>query len=91
MEERMYNTRQIKAAVLLALIGIIGTAFAAEDVFKHLDQDADGYISAEEAGAHQGLTMGYISADTNEDGKIDAVEFSAFEIQTQSQQPVQDK
>jgi hypothetical protein len=35
--------------------------------------------------------MGYIGADTNEDGKIDAAEFSAFEIQNQSMQPVQDK
>jgi hypothetical protein len=87
----MYNTHQTKTVVLLALFAMIGAASAGEDVFKHLDQDADGYISADEAGVHQGLTMGYIGADTNEDGKIDAAEFSAFEIQNQSMQPVQDK
>jgi Ca2+-binding EF-hand superfamily protein len=87
----MYNNLQTKAAFVLAFIGMFGTAVADEDMFKQLDKDADGYISAEEAGAHQALTMGYINADTNEDGKIDAAEFSAFEIQNQSLQPVQDK
>ena len=87
----MYSKLQTKAALALTLIGVIGTAVAGNDVFKQLDKDADGYISAEEAGAHQALTMGYINADTNEDGKIDAAEFSAFEIQSRSMQPVQDK
>ena len=60
-------------------------------MFKQLDKDADGYISADEAGAHQALTMGYINADTNEDGKIDSAEFGAFEMQNQFSRPVQDK
>ncbi len=80
-----------KMAMALAVAGYMGAVAAEENVFKHLDRDADGYISAEEAGVHQGLTMGYIGADTNEDGKIDAAEFSAFEIQHETMQPVQDK
>jgi hypothetical protein len=87
----MYHYQSSKTAAALALFAVIGAVFAGEDVFKHLDRDADGYISAQEAGAHQGLTMGYIGADTNEDGKIDAAEFSAFEIQNETSQPVQDK
>ena len=87
----MYNYKLTKAVVAMGLIGMIGVASADDDVFQHLDRDADGYISAEEAGAHQGLTMGYIGADTNEDGKIDAAEFSAFEVLNPSMQPVQDK
>ena len=85
----MHTKLQTKAAV--ALIGMSGSALADDVMFKQLDKDADGYISAEEAGAHQALTMGYINADSNEDGKIDAVEFSAFEVQNQISQPVQDK
>jgi Ca2+-binding EF-hand superfamily protein len=77
--------------MVLALAGM-SLAVCADDVlFKQLDKDADGYISAEEAGAHQALTMGYINADTNEDGKIDNAEFSAFEAQDQFMQPAQDK
>ena len=87
----MKSFQHTKTAVCLALIAVHGPAFSDEAVFQQLDQDADGYISAQEAGAHQALTMGYIAADTDEDGKIDAAEFSAFEIQSQSLQPVQDK
>lgn len=87
----MYKGRMTKTVMLVALAGLIDGAVADGEGFKHLDRDADGYISAEEAGVHQGLTMGYIAADTNQDGKIDASEFSAFEIQNEAMQPVQDK
>jgi hypothetical protein len=87
----MYQDQMSRIAMAVALTGCLSAAWAGEDTFKHLDRDADGYISAEEAGAHQGLTMEYISSDTDQDGKINAAEFSAFEIQNDSMQPVQDK
>jgi Ca2+-binding EF-hand superfamily protein len=87
----MQKLQMTKLATVIAVVGFMGTVEAEESVFKHLDRDADGYISAEEAGVHQGLTMGYIAADKNEDGKIDAAEFAVFESQNTSMQPVQDK
>ncbi|MEN8179929.1 MAG: EF-hand domain-containing protein [Pseudomonadota bacterium] len=69
-----------KTAVALLAAGFMATAIASENQFNKLDADADGYISAEEAAAHEGLQKGWQGTDANMDGKVDAAEFSAFEM-----------
>lgn len=66
-----------------------GSAIAGEkqqgELFKMLDTNQDGYISAEEAQAHGDLTSQWNSVDQNSDGQIDQSEFSAFEIESDSE------
>ncbi|HSH29464.1 MAG TPA: hypothetical protein VK971_06100 [Thiohalobacter sp.] len=84
------NTSITGLAVALLVLG--GTASAGEKAmmsgenammgamtFEALDRDGDGYISAEEAGAHKGLEANWDKADANQDGHLDSSEFSAFE------------
>jgi len=69
-----------KTVVAVLAAGFMATAMASENQFSKLDADADGYISAEEAAAHEGLQEGWQATDANMDGKVDAAEFSAFEM-----------
>lgn len=65
-----------------------GSAIAGEqqgEMFKQLDTDQDGYISAEEAEAHGDLTSQWNSVDKNSDGQVDQSEFSAFEVEPDSE------
>lgn len=78
MKKRMFQ----QAAVALAAAGFITAAVAGEDMFTKLDSNADGVISSEEATANEALYKGWESADANQDGQVDAAEFSAFEAQT---------
>jgi hypothetical protein len=76
--------KQITSTLIaIAAAASLGTAFAAQDQFNKLDADGDGYISAQEAADHEGLQKGWQSTDANMDGKVDAAEFSAFEMQAQ--------
>ncbi|MCU7907160.1 MAG: hypothetical protein KZQ76_15260 [Candidatus Thiodiazotropha sp. (ex Epidulcina cf. delphinae)] len=68
-----------QAAAVLAAAGFFTAVVAGEDVFGKLDSDADGVISSEEASANEVLYKGWESADANQDGSVDAAEFSAFE------------
>ena len=66
-----------------------GTAMAGEQQqqgkFKMLDANQDGYISAEEAGANERLRKQWQSADRDGDNRIDQSEFSALELQPQTE------
>lgn len=74
------KTKIIKmAALAVVTAGFITTAVAGEDAFTALDANADGIISSEEATANETLYKGWESADANQDGSVDAAEFSAFE------------
>ena len=73
--------QMIKTAVALLVTGFLSIAMAGENQFNKLDADVDGYITTVEAAAHEGLQQGWQGIDTNSDGKIDAAEFSAFEMQ----------
>ncbi len=48
--------------------------------FSSLDQDQDGYISEQEAQSSNALLEVWAASDTNQDGQLDTVEFSAIEI-----------
>lgn len=57
---------------------------AGSDAFAALDADKDGAISAIEAEANPDLMKTWSSIDANQDGQLDASEFSAFETETGS-------
>ncbi|MES9969287.1 MAG: hypothetical protein ABW092_04585 [Candidatus Thiodiazotropha sp.] len=75
----MYKKTILKSALALAAAGFLTTAIAGDDAFSKLDVNADGAISSEEATASEMLYKGWETADANQDGQVDAAEFSAFE------------
>jgi Ca2+-binding EF-hand superfamily protein len=77
-----------KTATALLAAGFITSAFAGEDAFIKLDVNADGYISALEASADKSLHENWNTTDANQDGQIDAGEFSAFEAMEQPKEPI---
>ncbi|MET0089754.1 MAG: hypothetical protein ABW068_06985 [Candidatus Thiodiazotropha sp.] len=74
-----------QAALALAAAGFLSSAIA-EDAFSALDANGDGSISSEEATANEMLYNGWETADTNQDGTVDAAEFSAFEAKSMTQE-----
>ena len=56
-----------------------GNQLSAQEKFKNLDTNHDGYISKEEAAANKWLSKDWSKADTNKDGKLEESEFSALE------------
>jgi hypothetical protein len=79
MEIIMNKKAILQSVVALAAAGFLCTAVAGEDAFSKLDTNADGSISSEEATASGILYKGWETADANQDGQVDAAEFSAFE------------
>ncbi|MES9969286.1 MAG: hypothetical protein ABW092_04580 [Candidatus Thiodiazotropha sp.] len=75
----------MKQVIAIFAVGVATSATAAEDAFIKLDSNADGFISAEESIVNESLYEGWSAADANNDGKIDAAEFSAFEISNDKQ------
>ena len=67
------NTRIALATVILLASG----AAAAADAFTELDTDGNGLLSADEASKMPGLIDQWKSLDVNEDGNLDAKEFTA--------------
>jgi len=68
-------------AVASAIVLSTAPAVAEEYVqtFEEIDVDGDGYISAKEAEVRPDLSENLQASDTNEDGKLNSAEFSAFE------------
>ena len=68
-------------AVASAIVLSTAPAAAEEYVqtFEQIDTDGDGYISVEEAKVRTDLSENLQASDTNEDGKLNSAEFSAFE------------
>jgi Ca2+-binding EF-hand superfamily protein len=68
-------------AVALLPLGVnaAGDAAMIKERFDKLDANHDGYISQNEAKAHERLRERWSSADADKDGKLEASEFSAFE------------
>lgn len=48
--------------------------------FEQLDMNKDGYVSVIEATGHINLLRKWGKVDANSDGRLEAAEFSAFEI-----------
>ena len=51
-----------------------------DKLFVQLDLDRDGYISRDEAEAHQDLPGSFDDADDNDDGRLDRQEFLKADI-----------
>jgi hypothetical protein len=75
----MKKIQIVKTATVLLAAGFFTAAVASEDAFIKLDVNEDGYISAQEAVADEPLHQSWETTDANQDGQIDAAEFSAFE------------
>ncbi|MES9992046.1 MAG: hypothetical protein ABW098_08835 [Candidatus Thiodiazotropha sp.] len=74
----------MKKRTLATMIGMISglalsTALVAGTDFATLDANQDGSISAEEAAVDAELSKNWSSIDKDENGMVDAAEFSAFE------------
>ena len=69
---------QLLVVLLLPLFA--GNVFAEKlQNFDELDADGDGYITKKEGRDHTEIKTNWMKADTDNDGKIDVSEFSAFE------------
>jgi Ca2+-binding EF-hand superfamily protein len=78
----------MKKRTLVTMIGMVSglalsTALYAGDTgssgFSTLDTNQDGSISADEAAASPDLSKNWSAVDADENGAVDAAEFSAFE------------
>lgn len=70
--------RKLVSVFLFAASGAALAAATTAMPFKSVDADRDGYISAEEAKAIEGLAARFEQADTNRDGKLDRTEYEAI-------------
>lgn len=77
---------KLKGILLIAALALLPFEVSAADyqttaqqMFNKLDTNHDGYISREEARSDRQLSLDWDSADTNQDGKLEESEFSAFE------------
>ncbi|PLY16762.1 MAG: hypothetical protein C0631_02790 [Sedimenticola sp.] len=75
------NMKRFIAAAAIAMTSAYSFNALASDseLFKQLDTNADGAISADEAAADPMVSADWNTIDVNSDGMIESVEFSAFE------------
>jgi Ca2+-binding EF-hand superfamily protein len=85
-KEQLMKKILLKQFVAVIAVGGVCGATASEDAFTKLDRNVDGYISAEESIMYDALYENWSSADTNNDGRIDSAEFSAFEVNDENKE-----
>ena len=67
----------VASAIMLSTAPVAAEEYV--QTFEEIDVDGDGYISVEEAEVRPDLSENLQASDTNEDGKLNSAEFSAFE------------
>ncbi|MBT8128054.1 MAG: EF-hand domain-containing protein [Gammaproteobacteria bacterium] len=78
------------ALASLALL-VSGVAVAGDqNLYKHLDADQNGVISADEAAVSPELTSQWTRLDANADGMVDRAEFAKMEVREMNQNQPQD-
>ncbi len=80
-------TRSILAALCAVAAGTAIAATTTMAPFKAIDANADGYISAEEAKAVEGLAAQFEQADRNKDGRLDRKEYEGLTASTLERAP----
>ncbi len=77
----MMKKHLFTALALMTVLTVSGFAWAGSGKvsFQDLDTNRDGQISLEEAKKAPEVSKGFVRADTNQDGKLDAAEFAALE------------
>ena len=77
----MMKKHLFTALALMTVLTISGFAWAGSGKisFQDLDTNRDGQISLDEAKKAPEVSKGFVRADTNQDGKLDAAEFAALE------------
>ena len=75
------NTKHfiLVSAIALSAAYSASTLAGESELFKQLDSDGDGAVSAVEAAADPKLAAEWDMLDANKDGKLEQIEFSAFE------------
>jgi Ca2+-binding EF-hand superfamily protein len=68
----------LTAFVLMTVSGLAWAGSGAAS-FKDLDTNRDGQITLDEAKKAPEVKSGFIKADANQDGMLDAAEFAALE------------
>lgn len=72
--------KALVAAVVILPAGLLASETQNQPSFQQLDMNNDGFVSVIEATGHTQLLMQWVDIDTDSDGKLEAAEFSAFEI-----------
>jgi len=67
----------VASAIVLSTAPVVAEEYV--QTFEEIDVDGDGYISAKEAEVRTDLSENLQASDTNQDGKLNSAEFSAFE------------
>ncbi len=73
------------ASAALAGAGSDGMKQSADEMYKQLDANGDGYISVDEATANPQLAEKFKSLDANSDNRLDQGEFAQFEAKKQGE------
>lgn len=77
----------MKAILSLAAVAVmLPLGLSAEETqrpvtFEQLDMDRDGYVSIIEATGHTELLRKWANIDKDTDGRLEMIEFSAFEVE----------
>jgi Ca2+-binding EF-hand superfamily protein len=83
-------TKQLVAALSLIAVSVFAWAGSGKVSFKDLDTNGDGQISLTEAKKSSEVSKKFGQADTNKDGMLDTVEFSALETAPMESAPEED-
>ena len=78
----------LAAVAVMLPLGLLADETQRPVTFQQLDMDNDGYVSIIEATGHTNLLRKWSDVDTDTDGRLEATEFSAFEIEPTYVPPV---
>ena len=77
----MKTMHSLATVAILLPLGLSAGETERPASFHQLDMDRDGYVTIIEATGHTQLLKKWSDIDTDTDGRLEAVEFSAFEVE----------
>jgi hypothetical protein len=78
----------LAAVAVMLPLGLSAEETQGPASFQQLDMDRDGYVTIIEATGHTQLLRKWTAVDTDTDGRLEAAEFSAFEIEPTFAPPI---